>query len=139
MSDLFGAGSEDLDWTSDLGVSKPFTFNLLACLKTRFSTCRPLSKVKIMLEVLIKLKLYVYKNDSNVNFFYFRYVSRPVDERFTDSGRSRPLDKVGTRSSRLGDKGGGEGGWVGLLWSKNKGGRAPLLDPAPIENVQSTK
>ena len=72
MSDLFGAGSEDLDWTSDLGVSKPFTFNLLACLKTRFSTCRPLSKVKIMLEVLIKLKLYVYKNDSNVNFFYFR-------------------------------------------------------------------
>ena len=33
-----------------------------------------------------------------------------MDERFTDSGRSRPLDKVGTRSSRLGDKGGeGEG------------------------------
>ena len=26
MSDLFGAGSEDLDWSSDLGVSKPFTF-----------------------------------------------------------------------------------------------------------------
>ena len=25
-----------------------------------------------MLEVLIKLKLYVYKNDSNVNFFYLR-------------------------------------------------------------------
>ena len=72
MSDLFRAGSEDLDWTSDLGVSKPFTFNLQACLKTRFSTCRPLSEVKIMLEVLIKLKLYVYKNDSNVNFFYFR-------------------------------------------------------------------
>ena len=45
---------------------------MLACLKTRFSTCRPLSEVKIMLEVLIKLKLYVYKNDSNVNFFYCR-------------------------------------------------------------------
>lgn len=27
MSDLFGAGSEDLDWTSDLGVSKPFSFS----------------------------------------------------------------------------------------------------------------
>ena len=26
MSDLFEAGSEHLDWTSDLGVSKPFTF-----------------------------------------------------------------------------------------------------------------
>ena len=25
-----------------------------------------------MLEVLIKLKLYGYKNDSNVNFFYLR-------------------------------------------------------------------
>ena len=24
MSELFGAGSEDLDWTSDLGVSKIF-------------------------------------------------------------------------------------------------------------------
>ena len=45
---------------------------MLACLKTRFSTCRPLSEVKIMLEVLIKLELYVYKNDSNVNFFCFR-------------------------------------------------------------------
>ena len=35
----------------------------------------------------------------------------------------------------------GGGGWVGLFWSKNKGGGglAPLLDPALIENVQSTK
>ena len=57
-----------------------------------------------MLEVLIKLKFYVYKNDSNVNFFYLLFlqiVSRPVDERFTDSSGFRPLDKVGTRSSRL--------------------------------------
>ena len=126
MSDLFGAGSEDLDWTSDLGVSKPFTFNLLACLKTRFSTCRPLSKVKIMLEVLIKLKLYVYKNDSNVNFFYFRYVSRPVDERFTDSGRSRPLDKAGTRSSRLGDKGAGGKGAGSVSFGLKIRGGGPL-------------
>ena len=49
---------------------------MLACLKTRFSTCRPLSEVKIMHEILIKLKLYGYKNDSNnVNVFYFRLFS----------------------------------------------------------------
>ena len=45
-----------------------------------------------------------------------------------------PEEKWGTTRS-LG------GGWVGLFWSKNKrgGGRTPLLDPALIENVQSTK
>ena len=62
-----------------------------------------------------------------------------MDERFTDSGRSRPLDKVGPGLPDSEIKGGGGGGWVGRFWSKNKGGRAPLLDPASIENVQSTK
>ena len=40
---------------------------------------------------------------------------------FPPSGWFRPSDKVGARSSRLWDKGGG-GGWVGLFWSKNKRG-----------------
>ena len=51
-----------------------------------------------------------------------------MDERFTDSSGFRPLDKVGARSSRLRDKGGGgsgRGGWVGLFWSKNKPGAGP--------------
>lgn len=28
MSDIFGAGSEDLDWTSDLGVSERFRLHI---------------------------------------------------------------------------------------------------------------
>ena len=94
-----------------------------------------------MHEILIKLKLYGYKNDSNVNFFYFRLfpaqwmnglqtVADPDHQIRWGPGHPDSEIKLGGR---------GEGGWVGLFWSKNKRGRAPLLDPAPIENVQSTK
>ena len=50
MSDIFGAGSEDLDWTSDLAVSKPFTFTCLLAFvaKQAFSACRPLNEVKCL-------------------------------------------------------------------------------------------
>ena len=47
-----------------------------------------------------------------------------MDERFTDSGRSRPLDKVGPGLPDSEIKGGG-GGWVGRFWSKNKRGAGP--------------
>ena len=92
-----------------------------------------------MLEVLIKLKLYVYKNDSNVNFFYLRlFPAQWMNGLQTVADPNLQIRwGPGLPDSEI--KGGGEGGWVGLLWSKNKGGRAPLLDPAPIENVQSTK
>ena len=49
-----------------------------------------------------------------------------MDERFTDSGRSRPPDKVGARSSRLGDKGeGGEGAGSVSFGLKIRGGAGP--------------
>ena len=45
-----------------------------------------------------------------------------MDERFTDNGGSRPLDKVGPGLPDSEIKGGKRGGWVGLFWSKNKRG-----------------
>ena len=63
-----------------------------------------------------------------------------MDERFTDSGRSRPSDKVGPGLPDSEIKGGGgEGAGSVSFGLKIRGGRAPLLDPALIENVQSTK
>ena len=89
-----------------------------------------------MLEVLSKLKLlYVYKNDSNVNFFYFRlFPARWMNGLKTEADPDLQIRwGPGLPDSEIK---GGEGGWVGLFWSKNKrGGRAPLLDPPLIENV----
>ena len=91
-----------------------------------------------MLEVLIKLKLYVCKNDSNVNFFYLRlFPAQWMNGLQTVADQDLQI-RWGTGLPDSEIKRGG-GCWIGLFWSKNKRGRAPLLDPALIENVQSTK
>ena len=95
-----------------------------------------------MHEILIKLKLYGYKNDSNnVNFFYFRlFPAQWINGLQTVADADLQIRwGPGLPDSEIKRRGGGGGGWVGFLWSKNKRGRAPLLDPALIENVQSTK
>ena len=91
-----------------------------------------------MLEVLIKLKLYGYKNDSNVNFFYLRLF--PAQWMNGLQTVADPDHQISLPDSEIKWRGGGgrRGGWVGLFWSKNKR-RAPLLDPPLTENVQSTK
>ena len=92
-----------------------------------------------MLEVLIKLELYVYKNDSNVNFFCFRlFPAQWMNGLQTVTDPDLQIRwGPGLPDSEI--RGGGGRGWVGLFWSKNKRGRAPRLDPPLIENVQSTK
>ena len=95
-----------------------------------------------MHEILIKLKLYGYKNDSNnVSFFYFRLFSAQwINGLQTVADADLQIRwGPGLPDSEIKRRGGGGGGWVGFLWSKNKRGRAPLLDPALIENVQSTE
>ena len=77
-----------------------------------------------MLEVLIKLKLYVYKNDSNVNFFYFRlFPAQWMNSLQTVADSDLQIRwEPGLPDSEI--KRGG-GGWVGLFWSKNKRGAGP--------------
>ena len=91
-----------------------------------------------MLEVLIKLKFYVYKNDSNVNFFYFRlFPAQWINGLQTVADPDLQIRwGPGLPDSEI--KGGGGAGSVSF-GLKIRGGRAPLLDPALIENVQSTK
>ena len=75
-----------------------------------------------MLEVLIKLKLYVYNNDSNnVNFFYFTlFPAQWMNGLQTVADADLQLRwGPGLPDSEIN---GGGGGWVGRFWSKNKGG-----------------
>ena len=78
-----------------------------------------------MLEVLIKLKLYVCKNDSNVNFFYFRFfLAQWMNGLQTVADPDLQIRwGPGLPDSEI--KRGGGGGWVGLFWSKNKRGAGP--------------
>ena len=78
-----------------------------------------------MLEVLIKLKFFVYKNDSNVNFFYFRlFPAQWMNGLQTVADPDLQIRwGPGLPDSEI--KGGGGGGWVGLFWSKNKRGASP--------------
>ena len=91
-----------------------------------------------MLEVLIKLKLYVYKNDSNVNFFYFRlFPAQWMNGLQTVADPDLQIRwGPGLPDSEIR---GGEGAGSVSFGLKISRGWAPLLDPALIENVQSTK
>ena len=94
-----------------------------------------------MLEVLIKLKLYVYKNDSNVNFFYFRlFPAQWMNGLQTVADPDLQLRwGPGLPDSEIKSGAGGEGAGSVSFGLKIRGGRAPLLDLAQIENVQSKK
>ena len=94
-----------------------------------------------MLEVLMKLKLYVYKNDSNVNFFYFRlFPAQWINGLQTVTDPDLQIRwGPGLPDSEIKGRGGGEGAGSVFFGLKIRGGRATLLDPALIENVQSTK
>ena len=94
-----------------------------------------------MHEILIKLKLYGYKNDSNnVNFFYFRlFPAQWINGLQTVADADLQIRwGPGLPDSEI-KRRGGEGAGSVSFGLKIRGGRAPLLDPALIENVQSTK
>ena len=92
-----------------------------------------------MHEILIKLKLYGYKNDSNnVNFFYFRlFPAQWMNGLQTVADPDLQIRwGPGLPDSEI-KGGGGEGAGSVSFGLKIRGGRAPLLDSAQIENVQS--
>ena len=96
-----------------------------------------------MLEVLIKLKLYVYKNDSNVNFFCFRlFPAQCINGLQTVADPDLQIRwGPGLPDSEI--KRGG-GGWVGLFWSKNKPGAGPSPGSGtnrkcPIHKIKAAK
>ena len=91
-----------------------------------------------MHEILIKLKLYGYKNDSNnVNFFCFRlFPAQWINGLQTVADPDLQIRwGPGLPDSEI--KGGGGGAGSVSFGLKIRGGRAPLLDSAQIENVQS--
>ena len=80
-----------------------------------------------MLEVLITLKLYVYKNDSNVNFFYFRlFPAQWMNGLQTVADPDHQIRwGPGLPDSEI-NGGGGEGAGLVSFGLKIRGGGGPL-------------